>query len=91
MKLEYGQLSNNLKSIADELVSEIETVAPAAIQTVSRDTEKGILNTVSINYENIRSELGSPSAENDAELSEFFAGFEINSMPAFGWSEVNIK
>ena len=91
LRAEHAELNSDLNSLADELIDEIEAVAPGAIQTESEDTGRGILNTVSIDYEQIQSELGSPPEEDDADLADFFAGFEIKSHPSSGWSSVNIK
>jgi len=87
---EHSELESDLNSLANELVSEVEAVAPGAIQTESEDTPRGTLNFVSIDYEHIQSELGSLSEEDNANLAEFFVGFEIKSHPSTGWSSVNI-
>jgi hypothetical protein len=80
MKVEYGELRRDFNSLAKELGSEVEAVAPGAIQTESQDFgPKGTRNTVRIDYEHIQSELGSPPEENDAVLAEFFADFEVES------------
>ena len=91
LRVEHAELSSDLNSLADELVSEIEAVASGAVQTESEDTPRGTLNSVSIDYEHIQSELGSLPEEDEANLAEFFAGFEIKSHPSSGWSSVNIS
>ncbi len=90
LRVEHAELSSDLNSLADELVSEIEAAASGAVQTESEDTPRGTLNSVSIDYEHIQSELGSLPEADEANLAEFFAGFEIKSHPSSGWSSVNI-
>ena len=91
LRVDHAELNSDLNSLADELVSEIEAVAPGAIQTESQDTGRGTLNTVSNDYEHIESELGASGEKVGGYLSDFFSGFEIKSHPSSGWSSVNIK
>ena len=91
LRVEYAELDSDLNSLANELVSEVEAVAPDAIQTESEDTPRGTFNTVSIDYAQVQSELGSSGEEIGGYLSDFFASFEIKSHPSSGWSSVNIS
>lgn len=90
LRVEHAELNSSLNSLANELVSEIEAVAPGAIQTESLDTPRGTIDSVSIDYDQIQSELGSSGERIDGYLAEFFAGFEIKSMLSVGWSQVTI-
>lgn len=90
LRVEHAELSSDLNSLANELVSEIEAVAPGAIQTESLDTPRGTIDTVSIDYDQIQSELGSSGERIDGYLGEFFAGFEMKSILSAGWSQVTI-
>ena len=91
LRVEHAELNSDLNSLADELVSDIEAVAPGAILTKSEDTDRGILNTGSIDYDQVQSELGSPGERIGGYLSDFFAGFEIKRHPSSGWSSVDIE
>jgi len=90
LRAEHAELNSGLNSLANELVSEIEAVAPGAIQTESLDTPRGTIDTVSIDYDQIQSELGSSGEKTDGYLAEFFAGFEMKSVLSVGWSQVTI-
>lgn len=80
VKEESGDLWSDYNSLASELISEVEAVAPGAIQTSSQDYgAKGTVNTVSIDYDQIQSEIGSPPEEDNSDLAEFFADFRVES------------
>ena len=73
---ERQELDSHLNSLVNELFNEIEAAAPGAIQNESKDTPKGAVNSVRIDYGHIRSAIGSLPEKADAYLAEFFAGFE---------------
>jgi RNA polymerase sigma-70 factor, ECF subfamily len=79
---ELKSLSTQLDSFNDSLINEIKIIAPGAIQTAYKDTPKGAVNIVRIDYGQVRSALGSLPEETDTYLSEFFAGFEGTSLDA---------
>lgn len=74
---ELQELERQMDSLANELISKIEAAVPGAIQMESEDTPKGTFDYVRIDYEYVRSELGSPP-DYDAFLAEFFEGFAIS-------------
>ena len=80
VKEESGDLWGDYNSLASELVSEVEVIAPGAIQTESQDfAGKGTSTIVRIDYNHIQSELGAPPGENGAVLAQFFADFQMES------------
>ena len=95
LRIEYGKLDSDLNSLANEIVSEIEAVAPDAIQTKSEDMPRGdvvfIVDSVSVDYDQVQSELGSAGESIDGYLSDFFAGFAMKSIPSVGRSWIDIS
>jgi len=82
---EIKSLSTQLDSFNDSLINEIKIIAPGAIQTAYKDTPKGAVNIVRIDFGQVRSALGSLPEETDTYLSEFFAGFEGTSLDTDKW------
>jgi RNA polymerase sigma-70 factor (ECF subfamily) len=72
---ERQELGRHLHSLVNELFNEIEAAAPGAVQAESKDTPKGTVDYVRIDYERIRSALGALPEKTDSYLAEFFAGF----------------
>ena len=77
---EREELQSDFNSLANELISEVEAVAPGAIQTESQDYgDKGTSTIVRIDYNQIQSELGSAGERIGGHLSDFFADFQVES------------
>ncbi len=95
LRVEYAELDSDLNSLASEIVSEIEAVAPGAVQTVSEDMLRGdvvfTVDSVSVDYDQVQSELGSAGEKIDGYLSDFFASFAMKSIPSVGRSWIDIS
>ena len=87
---ERQELNSQLNSLTDSLINEIKAVAPGAIRTEFRDALKGTVKRVSIDYDHIRSALGSLPEKYDAYLAEFFAEFGVAQFPGSS-SALNLK
>ena len=76
---ELQELDRDVNFLVDELINNIEAAAPGAIQIGFEDTPKGTVDYVRIDYEHIRSALGSLPEKYDSYLAEFFAAFSSSS------------
>jgi RNA polymerase sigma-70 factor (ECF subfamily) len=72
---ELKELDGRIDYLANSLINEITMAAPGAVRRESKDTPKGTLNYIRIDYEHTRSVLGPLPDEYDAFMVEFFLSF----------------